>query len=168
MVSPWGSVGYSESNLEAYDFRLSFAGEFDKGDRRIIPTTGAPTGSKLDRYGVAATLKAFKSGFLYVQYFGGTTTTPANVETDQEGWLVQGGWLFTSKWEAAVRYAVYDPNTDVTTPNETTEQRVGVSYYMNRHNWKIQADYGFVDNDVAAATVNRKLKEFRLQAQLIF
>jgi hypothetical protein len=168
MVSPFGSVGYSESNLEGYDLRLSVAGEFDKGDRRIIPTTGAPTGTKLDRYGIGVVLKAFKGGFFYGQYYGGTTTTPAGVETDLEGYLLQGGWLFTPKWEAAIRYAVHDPNTDATAENETTERRLGASYYINRHNWKIQADYGIVENETVAATVNRKLKEFRLQAQLIF
>ena len=44
MVSPWGSVGYSESNLEAYDFRLSFAGEYNNNDTIVQPATGARTG----------------------------------------------------------------------------------------------------------------------------
>jgi hypothetical protein len=39
---------------------------------------------------------------------------------------------------------------------------------MNKHNWKIQADYGETKNAAADATTNRKLKELRVQAQLIF
>jgi len=43
MVSPWGSVGYSESNLEAYDLRVSFAGEYNNNDTIVQPATGART-----------------------------------------------------------------------------------------------------------------------------
>ena len=167
VISPWGGVGYSESNLEAYDFRLSVAGEYNNNDAIIQPATGARTGTAVETFGASVVLKAVKSLFVYGQYFSGQSETAAGVETDRDGWLVQGGWLFTPKWEVAARYAVLDPNTD-TENNDQTEWRGGLSWYMNRHGWKLQADYGEVENEAAAATTNRTLRELRIQAQLIF
>ncbi|HEU5248737.1 MAG TPA: porin [Thermoanaerobaculia bacterium] len=167
MVSPWGSVGYSESNLEEHPFRISFAGEYNNNDTIVQPATGARTGAKVETFGAGVVLKAVRSLFVYGQYYSGTSETPAGVETDRDGWLIQAGWLFTPKWEIAGRWAQIDPNTD-TDDNDQTEWRGGISWYMNKHNWKIQADYGETKNDAAAATTNRKLKEIRVQAQLIF
>jgi phosphate-selective porin OprO and OprP len=167
MVSPWGSVGYSESNLEAYDLRVSFAGEYNNNDTIVQPATGARTGTDVETFGAGVVLKAFKALFLYGQYFEGESETPAGVETNRDGWMIQGGWLLTPKFEIAGRFAELDPNTD-TDNNDQTEWRGGVSWYMNKHNWKIQADYGETKNEAAAATTSRRLKEFRVQAQLIF
>lgn len=167
MVSPWGSVGYSEANLEAYDLRLSVAGEVNNNDTIVQPATGARTGTDVKTFGAAVTLKAFKSLFLYGQFYDGTSETPAGAETDRDGWLIQGGWLLTPKWEIAGRLAKLDPNTE-TANNDQTEWRAGISWYLNKHNWKIQADYGVTENEAAAATTNRELKELRVQAQLIF
>ena len=167
VVSPWGGVGYSESNLEAYDFRLSFAGEFNNNDAIIQPATGAWTGTEVETFGAGVLLKAVKALFLKGQYYSGQSETGAGVETDRDGWMVQGGWLFTPKWEVACRYGVLDPNTD-TDNNDQTEWRAGLSWYMNKHNWKLQADYGETENEAAAPTTFRTLKELRIQAQLIF
>ena len=167
MVSPWGSVGYSESNLEAYDLRVSFAGEYNNNDTVVQPATGSRTGTDVETFGAAVLVKAFKALFLYGQYFSGESESAVGVESDRDGWLIQGGWLLTPKWEIAGRFAEFDPNTD-SDGNDQTEWRGGVSWYMNKHNWKIQADYGETKNEAAAATTNRRLKEFRVQAQLIF
>ncbi|MEO8349669.1 MAG: porin [Acidobacteriota bacterium] len=167
MVSPWGSVGYSESNLEAYDMRLSLAGEYNNNDTIIQPATGAPTGTEVETFGAGFVLKAFKALFLHGQYYSGQSESATGVETDRDGWMIQGGWLLTPKWEIAGRFAELDPNTD-TDNNDQTEWRGGISWYMNKHNWKIQADYGETKNEAAAATTNRRLKELRVQALLIF
>ena len=167
MVSPWGSVGYSESNLEAYDLRVSFAGEYNSNDTVVQPATGPRTGTDVETFGAAVLVKAFKALFLYGQYFSGESESAVGIESDRDGWLIQGGWLLTPKFEIAGRVAELDPNTD-TDNNDQTEWRGGVSWYMNKHNWKIQADYGETKNEAAAATTNRRLKELRIQAQLIF
>jgi phosphate-selective porin OprO/OprP len=167
MVSPWGSVGFSESNIEAYDFRLSFAGEYNNNDTIVQPATGARTGADVETFGGSVVLKAVKALFLYGQYHRGESESPTGVETDREGWLIEAGWLFTPKWGIAGRWAQIDPNTD-TDDNDQTEWRAGVSWYINKHYWKLQADYGETKNEAAAATTNRKLKEVRVQAQLIF
>lgn len=167
-VSPWGGVGYSESNLEAYDFRLSVGGEYNNNDAIVQPASGARTGTEVETFGAFAVLKAVKALFVYGQYFSGQSENGAGVETDRDGWLIQAGLLLTPKWEVAGRYAVIDPNTDNTDDNDQTEWRVGVSWYMNKHNWKLQADYGETENEAAAPTTFRTLKELRIQAQLIF
>jgi phosphate-selective porin len=167
VVSPWGGVGYSESNLEAYDFRLSIAGEYNNNDAIVQPASGARTGTEVETFGASAVLKAIKSLFVYGQYFSGQSESAGGAETDRDGWLIQTGWLFSPKWEVAGRYAVLDPDSD-TDDNEQTEWRAGVSWYMNKHNWKLQADYGETENEAAAATTFRTLKELRIQAQLIF
>jgi phosphate-selective porin OprO/OprP len=167
MVSPWGSVGFSDSNIEAYDFRLSFAGEYNNNDTIVQPATGARTGADVETFGASVVLKAFKSLFVYGQYHQGESESPTGVESDREGWLLEGGWLFTPKFGIGGRWAEIDPNTD-TDNNDQTEWRAGVSWYVNKHYWKLQADYGETKNEAAAATTNRRLKEFRVQAQLIF
>lgn len=167
MISPWGSAGYSESNLEAYDLRVSFAGEYNNNDTIVQPATGARTGTDVETFGAGVVLKAFKALFLHGQYYSGESETAAGVETKRDGWLIQGGWLLTPKFEIAGRFAQLDPNTDMDN-NDQTEWRGGISWYMNRHNWKLQADYGETKNEAAAVTTNRRLKEIRLQAQLIF
>lgn len=167
MVSPWGSVGYSESNLEAYDLRVSFAGEYNSNDTVVQPATGPRTGTDVETFGAAVLVKAFKALFVYGQYFSGESESAVGIESERDGWLVQGGWLLTPKFEIAGRFAELDPNTDAD-GNDQTEWRGGVSWYINKHNWKLQADYGETENEAAAATTNRRLKEFRVQAQLIF
>lgn len=167
MVSPWGSVGYSESNLEEYALRLSFAGEYNNNDTIVQPATGARTGTVVETFGAGVILKAVESLFLYGQYYSGTSGNPAGVETDRDGWLIQGGWLITPKWEIAGRWAEIDPNTDID-GNDQSEWRAGVNWYLNKHSWKVQADYGVTENEAAAATTFRRLKELRIQAQLVF
>ncbi|MFN2385696.1 MAG: porin, partial [Thermoanaerobaculia bacterium] len=167
VVSPWGGVGYSESNLEAYNFRMSFAAEYNNNDTIVQLATGARTGSDVETFGAAVLLKAVKALSLYGQYYTGQSENPAGTETDRDGWLIQAGWLLAAKWELSGRYAVIDPNTD-TDDNDQTEWRVGVSWYLNKHNWKLQADYGATENEAAAPTSFRTLKELRIQAQLIF
>lgn len=167
MVSPWGSVGFSEANIEAYDLRLSFAGEYNNNDTIVQPATGARTGSDVETFGAAVVLKALKSLFLYGQYHQGESESPTGAEVDREGWLVQGGWLLTPKWEIAGRWAKLDPDTDVD-GNDQTEWRAGISWYVNKHYWKLQADYGETKNEAAVPTTNRKLREVRVQANLSF
>jgi phosphate-selective porin OprO/OprP len=167
MVSPWGNAGYSESNLEGYDFRLSIAGELLSNDQIVRPATGAQTGTDDETLGMDVVLKAFKSLSVFGAYYDGQRGNPAGVETDRDGWIAQVGWLLTPKWEVVGRIAEVDPNTDLDN-NSQKEWRAGISWYMNKHNWKIQADYGQTENEAAAATTNRKLKEVRVQAQLIF
>lgn len=167
MFSPWGSVGYSESNLEEYDLRLSIAGEALSNDMIVQPATGAATGTEDETVGVDVVLKAFKALSIFGGFWDGSRENPAGIETDRDGWVGQIGWLITPKWEIAGRIAEVDPNSDVDN-NSQKEWRAGISWYLNKHNWKIQADYGVTENEAASATTNRELKELRVQAQLIF
>jgi hypothetical protein len=171
MVSPFGNVGYSESNLENYDFRVSIAGDFNSNNSIVIPSTGTPTGNNVkDEFGADVVVKMLKSVFLYGEYYWRTLENPAGVETEQLGYTAQVGWLFLPKWEVAFRWSGtnLDKNRD---DRNITEKRVGLSWYLNKHNWKIQADGGLVESENANGADGlppAKNKDFRLQAQLIF
>jgi hypothetical protein len=125
VLSPRGGAGYTEANLERYPRRLSIAVEYDHTDRRVQPASGPLTGAEFDRWGASIVLKALESLFFYAQYYGQTATSGASVETEQDGYLLQGGWLITPQWEIAARYAAYDPDTDAAIDNDTTRSVSG-------------------------------------------
>jgi phosphate-selective porin len=171
MVSPWGNVGYSESNLENYDFRVSIAGDYNSNNSIVIPSTGAPTGNNVkDEFGADVVFKMLKSVFLYGEYYWRTLENPVGVQTKQLGYTAQVGWLFLPTWEVAFRWSGTNLDKDRDDRN-ITEKRVGVSWYLNKHSWKIQADGGLIEAENANGADGlppAKNKDFRLQAQLIF
>ena len=153
----------SRSTTSGYPSRGNTTTTTRSCSRRRAPATG----TEVETFGASVVLKAIKSLFVYGQYFSGQSENAAG-RRDRSGRLaVPGGLALHPKWEVAGRYAVIDPNTD-TDNNDQTEWRAGVSWYMNKHNWKLQADYGQTENEAAAPTTFRTLKELRIQAQLIF
>ena len=51
-------------------------------------------------------------------------------------------------WEIAGRYATIDP-TDLVSGNDRKETGGAISYYYNRHNLKVQADFRQIEDDAA-------------------
>ena len=73
-----------------------------------------------------------------------------------------------SFWELAFRYAQIDPS-DLARPTTTATEIGGAfSYYYNRHNLKVQADFRQIEDEAANSGRGTKTKEFRLQTQFIF
>lgn len=170
MFSPFGNVGYSEANLEAYPFRLSVGANYQQNDNVVIPTTGAPTGTDSETWGADVAVKALGSLFAYFEYYDRTLTSPTGVETPQTGFTGQVGWLFLQKWEVAGRWSESDLNTDLTNRN-VIEHGAAISWYFNRHYWKIQADYSHLESENLNGANGRppaKDQLYRVQAQLIF
>lgn len=97
-----------------------------------------------------------------------TAGSAAPVRIDTDGWYAQVGYLFPNrKLELAGRHAVISPDTLPDT--DTTETRVGVSWYWSKHDYKLQADFGTVEDlSRAAGDRNREYEEVRLQLQLAF
>lgn len=75
-------------------------------------------------------------------------------------WKVAGPAAF---WELAFRYADIDPS-DLKSGDNRRETGGALSYYYNKHNLKVQADFRQLE-DKAAKTKN---KELRVQTQFIF
>lgn len=169
--SPFGSPGYSESNLESYDFRMGVAVEYNNNNRKVL-TTDPPTGTDTEReLGASLVIKAARVLFVYGEYYSQTVRNIANARTRSNGFTAQAGVLvIPEKLEIAGRYAQIDPNTN--RDNDLRKEiRGAISWYMNRHNWKLQADYGQIRDQNANGANGEKPKndkELRVQAQLLF
>jgi len=181
MFSPFGNVGYSESNLEHYDFRVSVGADYNNNNNLIVAPDRTVTGvDNTGEWGADIAVKALGGLFLYGEYYWRNleTCAPASpcpnpqvgVKTPQQGATAQIGWLFGDHIEIAGRYSFTDVNTNRDDRN-IEEWRGGLNYYINKHNWKIQTDFGVVENEAqngADGLPPRKNKEWRIQAQLIF
>jgi phosphate-selective porin len=171
MFSPVGNVGYSESNLEHYDFRVSIAGDYNNNNNLIVASDGTVTGfDNTGEWGGDIVVKALGGLFAYFEYYTRNLETAAGVKTPQTGFTAQLGWLFGDHLEVAGRWSETDLNTDRGDRN-LIEKRVGLNYYINKHNWKIQTDFGLIENEAlkgADGLAPRENKEWRLQAQLVF
>ena len=83
------------------------------------------------------------------------------------------------KFEIGLRRARIDPDGD-TSDDRTIESRLGVNWYIQAHNLKIQADFGAVDYEASAPIAARGTrlassagetvtdKQARVQFQLFF
>ncbi len=173
MFSPFGNVGYSEAQPGALRLPRFGRGGLQQQQPDLLPAwrrrtdrastsprNGAPTSpSRLwaDSSSTASTT-------------GARSTTPRASRHRQTGATAQVGWLFGDHFEIAGRYSFTDVNTARDDRN-IEEWRGGLSWYFNKHFWKLQADYGVTENEAlngADGLPPRKNKEFRMQAQLMF
>ena len=94
------------------------------------------------------------------------TQESASGDVDSEGYNAQiGVFLIPSKLEVAGRWSRTDPNTSLE-DNEQTETRLGFGYYFNKHDLKVQADYGRIRNEASATDTTTDI--FRAQFQIVF
>jgi phosphate-selective porin OprO/OprP len=90
-----------------------------------------------------------------------------------QGFYAQAGYMIIPKTlEVAFRYSYLDPNRDKIN-DAITEQIGSVSYYLDKHNVKLQADIGNLHDQSGKAvsqTGNDPYNDmvYRVQAQLIF
>jgi phosphate-selective porin OprO/OprP len=147
---------------------LAIAAQF--ADNNRFNTT---TNTDLDNrtYGADYTFKY--KGFASVAEGAIRESKPeTGAEFESKGILVQASYAWkapgiagASFWELAFRYSWADPS-DLVDSNDVSEIGVAGSYYYNRHNMKLQADYRQLKTEAAAGDVTND--EFRLQAQFIF
>lgn len=138
---------------------LAVALQYESNDK-----FGATSNNDTDREIVGGDVM-FKLGglFAFVEYFDATVDQETGASFDQEGLHGQIGYLFGNRFEIAARYATWDPSASVAN-NDRTETGAAFSYYWNKHNHKLQADYRQIEDD----RTDRKDNEFRLQYQIIF
>jgi hypothetical protein len=82
------------------------------------------------------------------------------VNDDDDGYLLEGGWLLTDRWELAVRQA----GIDYEVKDDRTERAVGVNYYVDKHNGKWQLEW----NQIDAQGVTPSQTLWRVGYQLMF
>lgn len=115
---------------------------------------------------------AFKwRGLNFVTEFYDEEADRSGSEFTNEGYYAQLGYLFPNKkFEVAARLANIDREQSFSVTNlgssikELDETGIGISWYLNKHVNKIQADYiTLEDKDTGA-----ELDELRVQLQIIF
>jgi phosphate-selective porin OprO and OprP len=108
-----------------------------------------------------------------------TTTSPVAVarrpDGERDGFYGQVGYLLPNrKLELALRHARVDTDTAALgaiarTATRQTEDRVAVSWYVAKHDFKVQLDYGTVELDNAlTGRTAREQDEIRAQLQISF
>jgi hypothetical protein len=150
---------------------LAIAGQYSDNNRHNA-TTAVDLHNKT--WGVDYTFK--HKGFASVGEYASRDSKPeAGATTFKDaGFLVQASYAWKAPgvpgaafWELAGRYAKVDPS-DLVTGNDRDEVGGAFSYYYNRHNLKVQADYRQLKDKAANAGRGTTTKEFRLQTQFIF
>jgi hypothetical protein len=163
---PFGEYKFEESSLDYPDGpRLAL------GVAALENTVGTGTSAiDVSRLGYEV---AFKwAGFnAQGEYFDETAENQSSVESDNQGYYLQAGFLFPNKkFEIAARHENIERDTSFSVTGLGSALRdfegngFGVSYYMNKHVNKIQADYFTYEDKISGA----ELDEFRLQLQIIF
>lgn len=159
---PMGMIALEESALD-YPAHPKLA----VGVSALQNETGTGTSAQDDSR-LAAEL-AFKYLGLnaVAEYVTEDRETPTS-QVDTDGYLVQIGYLFPNKkLEIAGRHAVVSPDTP--TDRDQTENGVAFSWYISKHDYKLQADYRTVEDLAQSVTsANREYDEARLQLQLAF
>ncbi len=165
-IQPNGDPKYSEGDFDSTDKVLWAVGAFyNHNDLRFTTTNND---LDLKTWGIDGVLK--KGGvFLTGAYYSRAADPETGLSFDDEGWFGQGGYLFGKQhWEVALRYGQFDPSNLVTTGDKQKELGGVLSYYYNKHNLKVQADFRTVENEAGNSGAGTTNNEFRLQTQFIF
>lgn len=107
------------------------------------------------------------------EYHYRDTEPQSGTKLKDKGFLVQASYAWKAKfgpagfWEIAGRYAQIDPS-DLRGGDKRKEAGGALSYYYNRHNLKVQADFRNLKDDAANSGGGTSSNEFRLQTQLVF
>ncbi len=109
----------------------------------------------------------YKRLFALADYYSRTQEQAAGApDIDSDGAIGQVGFfLVPRKVEVALRYSRFDENGDVV-KNTEIEKRLGFGYYFSKHDLKLQADYGQVEDE--ASGTDNKTDVFRAQLQIVF
>ena len=168
---PFGDAKYSESDFDSIDRPLlALAADFEINDLRNTTSDKSKNlkrtilgGDVVFKYkGFSATGEYFNRKFDAQGPAKPDGVTPPSYNSN--GYYAQAGYLFARRtWELALRYGSWDP-TDAVSDNDRTELGGALSYYYNKHNFKVQADFRRIE-DKAKQTVDNEL---RVQTQFIF
>ena len=171
-MNQWGSGALlTEGDLgdSANGPLLALAGNLSNNNRH-----NATMGVDLDNTTWALDYTVKYKGFASVAEYAVRESRPeTGTDLTDQGFLVQASYAWkapgipgASFWEVAARFAQVDP-TDLVASNDRSEIGGAVSYYYNRHNLKVQADYRSL-KDEALSSARDTNQEFRLQTQFIF
>lgn len=164
--APNGDPKLSEGDFESKDTPLwAVAVAFESNDR-----TSATSNVDVKDTILAGDLSFKYKGFAVAgEYFNRRGTPETGSKFKDKGWYAQAGYLFSPKrqWEIAFRYGQIDP-TDLKSGDDRTEIGGALSYYYNKHNLKVQADWRQLKDDAGNGGKGTTNNELRVQTQFIF
>jgi phosphate-selective porin len=174
-MNQWGSGALlTESDLgdskAAGGPLFAVAGQVSNNNR-----FNATTNTDLENSTYGADYSFKYRGFASVAEAAWRTSTPeTGDEFKSNGILAQVSYAWkapgiagASFWELAFRYGTLDPS-DLVDGNDQTEIGVAASYYYNKHNLKVQADWRQIEDDAGNSGAGTRNQEIRLQTQFIF
>lgn len=168
-----GDVKYSEADFETTDRpMLAVAANYEANNMQ-----GATTGDDVDRevFGADASFK-YRGLSIFAEGFRRVSEPETSIDFDSEGYHAQiGCFVYKRHVEVALRYAVIDPRDNTIDPatglqvatvanDHRFERGAAISWYMNKHPLKLQADWRQIEDEARDRTDD----EARLQMQFIF
>jgi hypothetical protein len=133
-----GAVNYS-----VQEFGTTFAaGPPATGNNNEVQNLGLTVDATID-FGGASLAGAFIYRNLKTD-----TGSPADIDRDQLGFLIRGGFFLTDDWEMYGQYEWGD--ADTTNVEDLSVVTIGATRYWARHNLKWQSDIGYGINEVAS------------------
>jgi phosphate-selective porin OprO/OprP len=172
-MNQWGSGALlTEGDLDSTDKPL-FAVAGNYLSNNLYDTTTTLTSNLKNAQWSGDGIFKYRGFAAVAEYHLRQSTPQSGDKFKDKGWYGQASYAFRAPKlgpaafvELAARYAQIDPS-DAKTSDKRTEVGGAVSYYYNKHNFKIQADYREI-KDEAKKAGEQKSKEFRLQTQFIF
>lgn len=166
MWQPWGDVKLSEGDFESSAKPLLALAVDYEANKFSTAAAGTTPAFDDDR-----TITGFDAAFKYKGFSAFAELfdrkhdrTNGVTDFDDAGIHGQVGYFVVpKKFEVALRWADFDPNSDRSNDHRT-ETAIGFNWFLNKHAHKLQADYRQLE-DKARDT---KDKEIRLQYQIIF
>jgi hypothetical protein len=178
-MNQWGSgplLTEGDQGDSASGALLAIAGNFLKNDRRFSAATPVNDDTQ---FGLDYTFKY--RGFASVGEYHHRASDPytgavAGPGFDDTGYMLQASYAWKGPavvsgggfWEVAFRYSRIDPTDAVSTPNDRTEIGGALSWFANRNNLKVQADFLQLEDEAANSGAGAKTRQFRLQTQFVF
>jgi phosphate-selective porin OprO and OprP len=180
----WQAVGNTRMNQWGSGFLLTEGDLGDSGGKPLFALAGNFLNNNRFNASTAVDLKdtqwsgdyTFKyKGFASVgEYHYRKSTPETGDEFKDKGYLFQASYAWKAPgvaggafWELAFRYSKIDPS-DLKSGDDREEIGGAASYYYNKHNLKVQADWRQLKDDAGNGGAGVKNKEFRLQTQFIF
>lgn len=164
VFSPWGSTGYSESNLENFQTpRLSIGANYENNDQRY-EKNGKLTGTGYHMMGYDLSFK-WQRLSAYYEYYDRRNRDAIEQEYTSNGYTAQlGVFAIPMKLEFALKTSRVDPDTHKTM-NVQKEDGAVMTWYLDKHYHKLAFEYLRERN---AALKFPNSYELRVQWQLVF
>jgi phosphate-selective porin OprO and OprP len=159
--NPLGAVksdGPAFQTLETGEARLSLGANYmTNEDSSSLATATADSDSATLGYD----LQFFWGPFsLLAEVFDRQADVDGGADVDDDGHVLQAGWLLTPEWEVVARQSEVDYDAE----DDALEAALGVNWYLDQHAGKWQFDISRLDNGGTTADARR----LRLMYQLLF